>query len=498
MKQPLISSEATRSSGSAGVAALTAALAVLAGAAALRASNVIGLAVVLAATNSIAAVLAVRLVNRARAAESLALRDVLTGLPNRTLLDDRIDQALERARRAADSFALMVVDLDGFKEVNDIRGHDAGDQVLKSIARRLESVVRASDTVARVGGDEFVILSLGTRTEEEAATLFGRLRHALRLPYEVDGGIVEIDASIGWAIFPADGATPEELLGRADVQMFATKRDSTDSSAVSRRGSLDAGIVRELEAALAHNEIVVHYQPILDLGSGAVRSVEALVRRRHPQRGLVAPVEFLPHVERTPLIRALTLHVIDEALGAARSWSRHAGELGVSVNVPYRTIDDAALADGILGLLEATGSRPGLLTLEVIPSGPGAGAELDRQVLERLTQTGIRLSIDDFGRASSLASLRVLPLAEVKIDAGFVRGLGDGGTDDTIVSNLIRLAHDLGLETVAEGVETRAAWDMLTSMGCDHAQGFYIQAALPADKLAEWLTHSRPAVALTG
>ena len=261
-----------------------------------------------------------------RAAESLALRDALTGLPNRTLLDDRIEQALQRARRTTDAFALMVIDLDGFKEVNDIRGHDAGDQVLQSIARRLESVVRASDTVARVGGDEFVVLSIGTRTEEEAAVLVGRLRQALRRPYRVEGGIVEIDASIGWAIFPADGATPEELLGRADVQMFATKRDSGDNSTISRRASLDAGIVREFESALSKNEVVVHYQPVIDLRSGAVRSVEALVRRHHPQRGLLAPAEFVPHVERTPLIRALTLHVVAQALDDARSWSRQGDE----------------------------------------------------------------------------------------------------------------------------------------------------------------------------
>ena len=208
----------------------------------------------------------------------------------------------------------MVIDLDGFKEVNDIRGHDAGDQVLQSIARRLGSVVRASDTVARVGGDEFVVLSIGTRTEEEATMLVGRLRQALRRPYRVDGGIVEIDASVGWAIFPADGTTPEELLGRADVQMFATKRDSGDSSEATRRGSLDAGIVREFESALSQNEVIVHYQPVFDLRSGAVRSVEALVRRHHPLRGLLAPAEFVPHVERTPLIRALTLHVVAQAL----------------------------------------------------------------------------------------------------------------------------------------------------------------------------------------
>ena len=222
----------------------------------------------------------------------------------------------------------MVIDLDGFKEVNDIRGHDAGDRVLQSIARRLESVVRASDTVARVGGDEFVVLSLETGSEDEATTLVGRLRHALRRPYTVDGGVVEIDASIGWAIFPDDGASPEELLGRADEQMFVTKRDSGDDSAIARRGSLDAGIVREFETALRQKEVVVHYQPIIDVRTGAVSRVEALVRRRHPERGLLPPAEFLPHVERTPLIRALTLHVIgrgarrDEPLAAGMGHDR--------------------------------------------------------------------------------------------------------------------------------------------------------------------------------
>ncbi len=498
LKLPRNRRDTTRGWHAAVASGITAGLAVSAGAAAMRSSNTVGMVLIVAAAATAAAVFALRLVTRAGAAESLALRDTLTGLPNRALLDDRIDQALQRARRTADAFALMVVDLDGFKEVNDIRGHDAGDQVLQSIARRLESVVRASDTVARVGGDEFVVLSIGTRTEEEAATLVGRLRQALRRPYRIGGGVVEIDASIGWALFPADGATPEELLARADVQMFATKRDSGDGSAAARRGSLDAGIVREFESALSRNEVVVHYQPILNLQTGAVESVEALIRRLHPERGLLAPAEFVPHVERTPLIRALTLHVVADALGNARQWSRQVGDVGVSVNVPYRTIDDAELADGVLGLLETTGVRPDLLTLEVVPSGPGAGAELDQVVLERLTSKGVRLSLDDFGRASSLAALRVLPLVELKIDASFVHGLGSGGADAAIVRNLICLAHDLNLDTVAEGVETRAAWDALANMGCDRAQGFYVQPALPATKLADWLAHSWPAVALAG
>ena len=498
VSKPTQRSETTRGWRTALAGGLTAASAAGAGAVAMRESSVVGLVVVIAVATTISAVFALRLAARARAAESLALRDTLTGLPNRALLDDRIEQALQRARRTADAFALMVVDLDGFKEVNDIRGHDAGDQVLQSIARRLESVVRGSDTVARVGGDEFVVLSIGTRSEEEAAALVGRLRHALRRPYRVEGGIVEIDASIGWALFPADGATPEELLCRADVQMFATKRDSGDGSAASRRGSLDAGIVREFESALTRDEVIVHYQPVLDARSGEVQGVEALIRRNHPERGLLAPADFVPHVERTPLIRALTLHVVAEALGNARTWAARGSAIGVSVNVPYRTIDDAELADGILGLLETTGVSPHLLTLEVVPSGPGAGAELDRKVLERLTKQGVRLSLDDFGRASSLAALRMLPLFEAKIDASFVHGLGRGGADDAIVRSLVGLAHDLGLEAVAEGVETRDAWDALAAMGCDRAQGFYVQQALPADKLSEWLEHSWPAVALAG
>lgn len=498
MRHPRGTDARSRAVVNATVAAVAACAAVLGGADAVKESSPLGLAIVLVAAALAAALVVTRLSQRARWAESLALRDPLTGLPNRALLDDRLDQAVQRARRTAEPFALMVVDLDGFKEVNDIRGHEAGDHVLQSVARRLESVVRASDTVARIGGDEFVVLSLGTGAEEEAAALVGRLRHALRRPYRVEGGVVEMDASIGWAIFPSDGATPEELLGRADTQMFVTKRDSTDDSGIARRGSLDAGIVREFEAALAQREVVVHYQPVIDLRSGAVVGVESLVRRHHPERGLLAPADFVSHVERTPLIRAMTLHVIAESLAAASRWALVTGDLRVSVNVPYRSIDDEVLAEGIIGLLATTGFRPDMLTLEVVPSGPGAGAELDRDVLERLTRRGIRLSIDDFGRASSLAAMRALPLSEAKIDAGFVRGLGRGDTDEAIVRNLIGLAHDLGLETVAEGVETRVAWDAVATMGCDRAQGYYLQPPLPAHELGEWLSTSWPAVALAG
>jgi diguanylate cyclase (GGDEF)-like protein len=423
--------------------------------------------------------------------EALALRDGLTGLPNRTLLDDRVEQALARSRRSGGAFALILVDLDGFKEVNDFRGHRAGDAVLKTIARRLESVVRASDTVARVGGDEFVVLSLDAYDEQQAAALVGRLRHTLRRPYRVEGATIEMDASIGWALFPTDGATPEELLARADGQMYATKRETGENA--TRR--LDGGIVREFELALDRGEVVVHYQPILDLRNGAVRSVEALVRRQHPERGVLSPAEFVPHVERTPVIRALTLHVVAEALHYAKIWRARGHEIGVSVNVPYRTLDDEELIDGLGGLTASSGIPARTLTLEVVPSGPGASAELDQTVLSGLTAIGLRLSLDDFGRASSLTSLRQLPLDEVKIDAHFVHALERHRADAAVVRSLIELAHELELEVVAEGVESRETWDALCALGCDYAQGFYIAAPASAEKMTQWLEHSWPAVA---
>ena len=421
---------------------------------------------------------------------SLGLRDGLTGLPNRTLLDDRVEQALRRSRRTGDAFALILVDLDGFKEVNDFRGHQAGDAVLKTIARRLESVVRASDTVARVGGDEFVVLSLDAGNEQEAAALVGRLRHTLRRPYRVDGAVIEIDASIGWALFPTDGATPDELVRRADGQMYATKRETGTTAA--RR--LDGGVVREFETALERREVVVHFQPMLAVRNGEVRSVEALVRRLHPERGILSPAEFIPHVERTPVIRALTLHVVAEALHYAKIWRGRGHDIGVSVNIPYRTLDDEELVEGLAGLVISSSVPASSLTLEVVPSGPGAGAELDPSVLKRLASIGARLSLDDFGRASSLTALRQLQLDEVKIDAHFVHALGRHRADAAVVRSLIELGHELDLTVVAEGVESREVWDELAELGCDYAQGFYIAAPAPPDKMTEWLEHSWPAV----
>ncbi|HXF96979.1 MAG TPA: EAL domain-containing protein [Gaiellaceae bacterium] len=423
-----------------------------------------------------------------------ALRDPLTGLPNRALLDDRIEQAIRRSRRTGEPFALVVVDLDGFKDVNDVRGHATGDAVLRTLARRLQATLRETDTVARVGGDEFVVLSPGTRDDEQATALVGRLRHALRRPFHVEGTAVEIDGSVGWALFPADGTTGEELLTHADGQMYATKREEAETPLLARRG-VDAGVVREVETALRHQELVVVYQPILDLRTGEPRAAEALVRRRGPEGGLVPPSEFVPHVERTPLVRELTFLVVADALRSAALWTEAGHELGVSVNVPYRLLDDPQFTEGLARLLRSADAAPAALTLEVVPAGPGAGAELDAHALRRLAELGVRLSLDDGGRAASFSALRVLPLDELKIDAGFVHGLGRSARDGALVQGMIDIGRALGLAVVAEGVETREAWDLLARWGCDRAQGFYVASPRTADALAEWLRSAWPAVA---
>lgn len=451
------------------------------------------IAAVLVVFSFLAAATGVVLNWRLTKAAADALHDPLTGLPNRILLDDRIEQALRRSHRTGERFTLIVVDLDGFKDVNDIRGHRAGDFVLRTLARRFETVVRESDTVARVGGDEFVVLSAETASET-ATTLVRRLRHALRRPINVDGTTIEIDGSIGWAVFPTDGGTSDELLSRADGQMYATKRDVAADSVFVRRG-IDAGVVHEVERALARKELAVVYQPILDLETGTAHSAEALIRRVLAEGTLVPPSEFVPHVERTPLARELTFLVVADALSSAALWSKTGHDLGVSINVPYRLLDDPKFADGLATMLQSVDVTSIPVTLEVVPAGPGAGVELDDEVLRQFGALGVRLSLDDTGRTASFAALRALPLDELKIDAGLVRGLGTSDTDGALVRGLVDIGHALALTVVAEGVETPEAWRLLRDWGCDYAQGFYVASPRPAGELVEWLDARWTAVA---
>jgi EAL domain-containing protein (putative c-di-GMP-specific phosphodiesterase class I) len=335
---------------------------------------------------------------------------------------------------------------------------------------------------------------MGTGSDDRAGALVGRLQNALRRPFRVEGAAVEIDGSIGFAVYPDDGSSSGELLARADGQMYATKRDTSDENVMLRRG-VDAGIVRDVESALEKNELLVVYQPILELATGMPRSAEALIRRVLPDGGLIPPAEFVPHVERTPLVRELTFLVVADALESAQQWAKAGHDLGVSINIPYRLLDDSLFADGLTELLRSVDPTSPQVTLEVVPAGPGAGTQVDEEVLGRFDALGVRLSLDDAGRAASFAALRVLPLDELKIDVGFVHGLGKSPTDAALVRGMIDIGHALGLTVVAEGVETREAWKVLHEWGCDYAQGFYVASPRRRDELMDWLGASWPAVA---
>ncbi|HEY7732457.1 MAG TPA: EAL domain-containing protein [Gaiellaceae bacterium] len=426
-----------------------------------------------------------RLFSHLRRAEIAALSDALTGLPNRVLLADRVEQALRRSRRSGEPFSLVIVDLDGFKNVNDHRGHAAGDAVLRTLAQRFGETVRTSDTVARVGGDEFVVLSLGSRDEHEVAALVGRLRQALRDPIDAGGSEVTVDASIGWAIYPADGDSTDELLMRADEQMLATKRD-TVVAAKGRGRRPSMAVLRSLEQDLHQGRLVVHYQPVIDLRSGAARRAHALVRGCTTSRGLLTPVELVGTVERTPLAAALALNTVADALRRAQAWREAGCPLGVSVGVPLRALHDDTFVDGVARLLNQTRAPEDVLTIE-LGAGDPAAAGPDGDSVGSIARLGVRIALADVVRSSSVAALRSVPLDELKIDATFVRGLVSSPTDATIVRALVEAGRELGFALSAEGVESSDALAELVRIGCDLAQGSFISPALPPDELLDWV-----------
>lgn len=447
----------------------------------------------LTATALLAASAGLFLSARASHARASALHDPLTGLPHRTLLEDRVEQEIRRTERTGEPFAVVVVDLDGFKSVNDLHGHGAGDAALRTLARRLQDALRTMDTVARVGGDEFVVVSPGAG-DEEAAVLADRLRRVLRSPIPVGGSSVELDASIGWAIHPVDGASCVELLERADTQMYSRKHSpSAGVTFLERR--VDPTVIRDVELALERSELVVLYQPVLELRSGAPHSAEALVRRLCPNRTLAPPSDFVPHVERTALVRDLTLLVVEDALAARRLWQATGNDLSVRVNIPVRLLDDRVFVDALAAILRSQEMPLGRLTLEVSPASVGAGSSLDPEPLGRLARLGVRLSLDDGGRAGSLAALRAVPFQELKIDATLVHGIERSAVDAAVVHGLIEIGRALRIPVVAEGVETRETWRQLASWNCELAQGFFVAEPRSAEELAAWLGRRWPAVA---
>ncbi|MDB5786003.1 bifunctional diguanylate cyclase/phosphodiesterase [Caballeronia mineralivorans] len=433
----------------------------------------------------------------------LALHDRLTQLPNRILLEDRLVQAIHAARRERRRFALMYLDLDGFKAVNDAFGHPVGDLLLAEVARRLRAAVRGEDTVARVGGDEFVVLA-DAIGPADAATLADKLVGVVAEPYDIAGHDVRVSASVGIACYPDDGADPHALITHADAAMYHAK-------ALGRNGycffemSMNANaheqleLLHDLRVALVRGELVLHYQPKFTAPSGPVTGAEALVRWMHPRRGLILPDEFIPLAERTGMIVPIGLWVLDEACRQMAQW-RNTGpagvrDWGIAVNVSALQFNHPGLVASVHATLLRHGLDPGCLTLEITESTAMRDAEASLAILRELHDMGVRIAIDGFGTGySSLLYLKRLPAAELKIDRGFVRDLVQNSEDAAIVSAIVALGQTLKLNIVAEGVETAGQQAFLTRLGCDVLQGFLLGRPMPPAQLIETLSRQKTGV----
>jgi diguanylate cyclase (GGDEF)-like protein/PAS domain S-box-containing protein len=417
-----------------------------------------------------------------RALTHQALHDALTGLPNRVLLADRLELALRTARREGGTAALLLLDLDDFKDVNDTFGHDAGDHLLWALARRLLECVRDTDTVARLGGDEFAIV-LGGADGPGALAITEDLRRALGEPFDVEGHPVELGASIGIAVYPDHGDSPTALLRRADIAMYAAKRlggtatlygPEHDDAVTGRRVT-----IAELRRAIESETLETYYQPIIALSTGRIVGAEALARWPHPSRGLVPPSEFIPLAEQTGLIRPLTALVLDRALAEAARWSCEGHDLRIAVNLSVDNLVDPALPALVAGALERFGVRPERLCLEVTEGTLMLDHARSTATLRALRQLGVRTAIDDFGSGfSSLSYLSTLPIDVIKIDRSFIARMATDSGTTSIVRAIVGLAHELGLTTVAEGVADEPTRRLLNALGCDEIQGFLFSPAI--------------------
>jgi diguanylate cyclase (GGDEF)-like protein len=424
--------------------------------------------------------------------EREALHDGLTGLPNRLFLQTVAARSLEEAARGDAQTAVLLIDLDHFKEINDTLGHYAGDQLLCAVSQRLSIEVREGDTVTRLGGDEFAVLAPNLVHSCDAEQLAQRLVDALSEPFTIDGVRLDAQASIGIAIAPANGTDIATLLQRADVALYTAKEHRgcfAIYSAENDEHSIEKlALLGELREGISQGQLRVHYQPKCEARTGALVGLEALVRWEHPTRGLLYPDAFIAMAENTGLIGALTLAVLDDALRTARQLRDEGTPLGVAVNLSVRVLTDLELPQTIAGLLGRWGLRPDVLTLEVTETSIMVDPTRTMTVLGLLRDLGVALSIDDFGTGySSLAYLRRLEANELKIDRSFVFTMASNSDDAVIVRSTIELGHNLGLRLVAEGVEDVHTWNMLTALGCDIIQGYHLARPMAAAALPEWI-----------
>ena len=430
--------------------------------------------------------------------EHQATHDALTTLPNRVLLHDRIEHNIRLSRRAEQMFALMVIDLDRFKEVNDTLGHQVGDELLIEVGKRFQTKLREIDTVARLGGDEFAVL-LPECTEEDAEHVANKLVTALEPVIQIGEMQLFINASIGIAFYPVHGLDTQTLLKHADVAMYVAKQNQNRYSLYDPERDdysiRQLALISDLRIALEQNDLQLYYQPKIGMHDGKVLGVEALLRWRHPEFGMIPPPQMIDIAERTGLIRPLTYWVIEQAACQCQVWREAGHAFHVSVNLSVHTLRDTELVDRVHALITKCSLPPSSLFLEITEGAMMDNPLLAIDALSRLDRMGVNIAVDDFGTGfSSLAYLKQLPVDELKIDKSFIMDMLEDQDDLVIVRSIIDLAHNLGLQVVAEGVETSETNARLRTMGCDVAQGYFFSKPLPADELEKWIVNEAPGI----
>lgn len=423
--------------------------------------------------------------------EHLALHDPLTQLPNRVLFNDRLRHGINISSRNQQSFAIAIMDLNKFKEVNDNLGHLIGDEVLKQVASRMGAALRTSDTIARLGGDEFALI-LPTVNQTSIQIVAEKIIKAFDPPIAVINQNILIGTSIGFALFPEHGVDAMTLVKHADVAMYQAKVNRSGWSCFDMVRDAERlskiQLIHDLQSALLNDQLSLRYQPIFDTENGKVVALEALSEWIHPKRGLIKREEFIPIAEQEGMIKPLTHWILDKAMEQCAAWYQQGYQVNIGVNLTLHNLTDPSLADKICELVSKHALPKNLLTLEISESmtlhDPGKALE----VVETLANLGFTISVDDFGTGfSSLSYLKMLPVRELKIDKVFVNDIDKDIENQAIVRSTIELAHALGLKVVAEGVTSQACLDLLNQMGCDKVQGAYLCDPLPGDKLTPWL-----------
>jgi diguanylate cyclase (GGDEF)-like protein len=425
----------------------------------------------------------------------LAAYDPLTGLPNRARVIERVREIFGSGDQQSE-IALMRVNIDGFEEINNALSYQKGDELLRQFAKRLEATVQGADMLARLDADEFAVLFAGSAISQKVTGIARSIIEALEAPFVVDSLPLDVHASIGTALAPEHAATADDLLRRADMAMRAAKRAATGSAvyttAIDQYDPQRLTLMGELSHAIDHNELSLFYQPKVSFKTNRIVGVEALLRWRHPQRGMIPPDQFIPLAEKTGAIQRLTQWVLRNTIRQLAAWRRAGFQFNVSLNLSVRNLLEPAFPNRVLAILESESAAADGITMEITESALMADPAKARKALMFLSQHGVRFSIDDFGTGySSLAYLKHLPVSEIKIDKLFVSKLMTDADDTTIVRSTIELGHNLGLSVTAEGVEDQEIWERLGALGCDEAQGYYLSRPLPIDQLDRWLRESK-------